>query len=128
MSGKLYGIQKVSFSLYLDSDTALYFYLKPKADFTGDVSALIGGSGENAAVKQKDGRYRVAVPGISAHLLGTEYTVDVTAGSSFTVKASALSYVNTLMSAEQYQNDEDAQYAMTSLYRYYAAAAAFLGA
>ena len=120
------GIEKVTFSLYLDSDTALYFYLKPNDGFSGDVTALI--DGENVAEKVGD-RYRVAVPDISAHLLGTEYTVDVNAGGNFQLKASAMSYVKLAFDAYTGTTDKDehAQKAMTALYRYYAAAAAMKG-
>lgn len=120
------GIEKITFSLYLDSDTSLYFYLQPEAAFDGTLQAYLRDSdGEITVKKTGDGRYRVAVPGIPAHKLGTDYTVAVTAGGAFALRASAMSYVNALLHAEAYRNNLPARYAMTALYHYCQAAAAY---
>lgn len=121
------GVEQVTFSLYLDTDTSIYFYVKPASDFSGEVTAAIDGGSDNAAEAMEDGRYRIAVPGIAAHLLGTDYTVNVSAGSDFTITASAMAYVNSVLHSGAYAEDADALYAMTALYRYYAAAAAYKG-
>ena len=118
------GIEKVSFSLYLDSNTSLYFYLTPEKDFSGDVTAELVEPADGKMkirVEQIGERYRVAVPDISAHLLGTTCKVNVSAGGDFMLEASALSYVNLLMNSDTYKN-EFAPKAMTAMYRYYAAA------
>lgn len=107
----------MTFSLLLDSDTSMCFYLKPGKDYDGEVKALLEGSGENAAVKRKDGRYKAVVPSISAHNLGHTYRIQTEAGGAFTIEASALSYANMLLNAPAYRDNTAARYAMTALYR-----------
>ncbi|MBQ3447807.1 MAG: hypothetical protein IJG37_09225, partial [Synergistaceae bacterium] len=113
------GIKKLTYSLVLDSETALNIYLTPSESYTGNVAAYLDGGRANLAVKQSDGRYRVQISGISAHLLGNTYTLTVNAGSSFTVKISALSYVNAVLGSGAF--GDDAKKGVTSLYRYYKA-------
>ena len=124
-----YGIQRtmsadiagISYSLLMDSDTAIYLYFKPIADYDGGFT--VDGY---TATKQKDGRYLVKIPNIGAHKLGDPYTVvaTTTKGES-TVTVSALSYVKGVLDAEAYQDNTAAQYAAASIYHYYAAAAAY---
>ena len=124
-----YGIQRtmsadiagISYSLLMDSDTAIYLYFKPIADYDGGFT--VDGY---TATKQKDGRYLVKIPNIGAHKLGDPYTVVVTTtNGESTVKVSALSYVKGILNAEAYQDNSAAQYAAASIYHYYAAAAAY---
>lgn len=116
-------ITKLTYSLVLDSETALNIYLTPSASYTGNVSAYLGGGRENLAVKQADGRYRVQISGISAHLLGEMHTIRVIAGGTFDIKISALSYVNAVLSSSAFGNS--AKQGVTSLYKYYTSAIAY---
>ena len=110
-------IEKVTYSLLMDSNTAIYLYFKPVADYSG--SFTVNGY---MATKQKDGRYLVKIPNIGAHKLGDPYTVIVTtANGESTVTVSALSYVKGILDAEAYQNNTAAQYA-AAIYFYYDAA------
>ena len=115
-------VEKITYTLSLDSGTDIRVYFKPVADYSGSFAVTVDGNTWNA-VKQTDGRYLVTIPGISAHLLGTTYTVVATtdAGSA-TVKVSALSYVQELL--ETY-TDSRYQNAAASIYYYYAAAQAY---
>ena len=77
-------------------------------------------------VKLSDGRYRVTIPDIPADLLGVMHEVVVTAGESFTIRVSAISYVYTaLASADPVFTNATARNAVASLYRYYTSATAY---
>ena len=118
-------IAAVSYSLNLESETAIRIYLKVQEGYTGEVTATMGGE-PIACVKQRDGRYRIEVGGISAHKLGDVYDITVSAGGEFTISVSALSYVNTALTSESSVfNNEAAHYAVTSLYNYYVATMAY---
>ncbi len=115
------GIAEVKYSLNLQSETSIYLYLQPKADFAGSVTAAENGS-KLTCVHLSDGRYRVTIPNIQAHQLGDTHTVTVSAGGEFTIKVSALSYVHTaLNSSDTKFTNTAAQYAVSSLYYYYKA-------
>ena len=115
------GIESVTYSLNLQSETSIYLYLQPKAGFSGSVTAAENGS-KLTCVHLSDGRYRVTIPNIQAHQLGDTHTVTVSAGGEFTIKVSALSYVHTaLNSSDPKFTNTDAQYAVSSLYYYYKA-------
>ena len=118
------GIDRVNYSLSLNSDTSINLYLTPAAGFEGPVTATLDGRSLEAQ-RQADGRWRVVIEGIPAHKLGDAYTVRVTAGTEFTVAVSALSYMNALLSSEAYAQDTAAQNAMAALYRYYTATMAY---
>ena len=118
-------IQGIVYSLRMDSDTAIYLYFKPVADYNGSFTVTVGGNSATAA-KQKDERYLVKIPNIGAHKLSDPYTVIVTTtNGESTVTVSALSYVKTLLDAEAYQTNTVAQYAAASICHYSAAAAAY---
>ena len=78
---------------------------------------MIGSGTENVAVKQSDGRYRIHISGISAHKLSNTYTVTVTAGETFEIRVSALSYVDTMLHSESAEGDMKNM--VVSLYQYY---------
>ncbi|MBO4653022.1 MAG: hypothetical protein J5649_06880 [Lachnospiraceae bacterium] len=119
-------IEKVTYSLNLETETAIRIYLKVKDGYTGNVTATMNGSGIDC-VKQSDGRYQIEISGISAHKLGETYEVKVSAGGEFTISVSALSYVNTVLNSESSVfNNDDARYAVTALYNYYVAAMNYL--
>ncbi len=111
------GISSVEYNLELDSETALNVYLVPKSEYLGSVSAYLGDSKENMAVKQPNGEYRVQISGISAHKLGDTYTIHVVAGGEFDIKVSALSYADTVMKSSSASTD--LKKAAIALYNYY---------
>lgn len=114
-------VDKVTFSLSLESETTLNIYLKMKDGFTGDVTASIGGNAVDV-LRQSDGRYRIQIKNISADNLDDTYGIEVSAGGSFTISVSALSYVNTVLNSDSSTFDNDtARFAVTSIYRYYLA-------
>ena len=114
-------VDKVTYSLSLESETTLNVYLKMKDGYTGTVTASIGGNAVEA-VQQTDGRYRIQIKNISADDLSDTYVIEISAGGNFTVSVSALSYVNTVLNSDSDTfNNATAHYAVTSIYRYYVA-------
>ena len=114
------GIEKVTFSLDLDSETRINLYLYPKEDFSGDVSCTV--NGEAVEAKLSDGKYWLVIPNIAAHKLGEEYTVNVkTAKGSFDIVVSVLSYVKTAL---ENPNSKDKWSTVAALYNFYDAASA----
>ena len=113
-------ISKVSFSLHLDSDTSIYLYFTPVSGYKGSVSATVDGKAASVR-KLQDGRYKVVIPNIGAHMLGNKYAVVLKTGSSSTsVNVSALSYANSVI------NTEKGKELGMALYNYYAKAQAVL--
>ena len=119
-------VAKVSYSLDLQSKTALRVYFTLQPDYAGAVTATLDGSPVEA-VRQDDGRYCVTVPSIAAHELGTAHSIVLSAGGSCTVTVSALSYVDAALrsSSKVFANDT-ARAAVASLYDYYAATTNYL--
>ena len=118
-------IEGINYSLLLDSDTAVYLYFEPVADYDGSFTVSVGGD-PVTATKLKDGRYLVKIKNIGAHKLGDPYTVIVTTtNGESTVTGSALSYVKGLLDAEAYKDDTNAQDAAAAIYYYHVAAQAY---
>ncbi len=118
------GIEKVTYSLNLDSSTGITVYLKPAEGYDGEITAVIDDGGENAAVLQSDGRYRIQISGITAHRLADPHTVRVTAGKTFAFDISALSFADTILHAPT--AGKAAKDLAVALYRYYEKANAYL--
>jgi len=116
------GISKVTFSLMLDSETAINLYFYKASGFTGDINYAY--DDVTGVAEKVSGRYRAMIRNISAHKLGDMYTVKVTTDrGSFDVKVSALSYVKVALE-DPYSPEEEA--AAAALYNYYSAARAAL--
>ena len=110
-------IVSATYSLTLDTETALNIYLTPAEGVTltkENVSVAATGADVKYAVEPVGSRYRVRITGIAAHELGTKITI--TAGTS-TVTASALSYVQKCLANENAK--PEAKNAAAALYRYY---------
>ena len=116
------GVTKATYKLHLDSETTVDVFLTPKSGVTLTASATFNGK-TYAAEKQKDGRYLVQIPNISAHQLGDMITVTGNAGGAFTVKVSALSYVRSVLKSDT--TNKAAKDGMSALYEYYAAVLAY---
>ena len=115
-------IKETSYSLVMDSETAINLYFAPANGYSGSFTVTVDGN--PAEYSMKGTRYLVKISGISAHELGRTHTVVVTTDhGSATIKVSALSYVEGLLTV---RNDKPAQYAAISLYRYYLAAEGYL--
>lgn len=114
-------IEKITYSLSLNSGTSLNVFIKAKDNYTGSVKVIIkkgNAATSYTAVKQADGRYKVTIPNISAHQLGDTYTVTaVTTNGTAKCSISALSYVYAILSGSSY--DKTAKDAVSSLYKYY---------
>ncbi|MGX8728237.1 MAG: S41 family peptidase [Lachnospiraceae bacterium] len=116
-------IAKVTYSLNLDADTAIFLYFQPADGYNGSVSATVGGKDANVELLS-DGRYRVAIRDIAAHRLGdtAEVILSTSSGAS-TMNVSALSFVKACLDEPR---DDDEKRAMCALFYYYKAAAAYL--
>jgi len=115
-------IEKVNYSLVLDSDTAINFKIKKKDGYTGKFIVKLDGK-EVTPVQLSDGRYQVTASGIPAHLLSEPHTVTVTTNSGTTAyKASVLSYAYECMGVTNIDSEYDA---MCALYEYYKATVAY---
>ena len=114
-------IEQITYSLYLDSKTSIYLYLKSAADYSGEICAALDGS-PVTVVKENDGRCRITIPELSANQLDDMHQVVISTDGAdpLTVQVSALSYVKTCLEDE---NSSDRMIdAMAALYYYYAAA------
>ena len=101
-------IEGINYSLLLDSDTAVYLYFEPVADYDGSFTVSVGGD-PVTATKLKDGRYLVKIKNIGAHKLGDPYTV----------------VVKGLLDAEAYKDNANAQDAAAAIYYYHVAAQSY---
>ncbi|MBR4204279.1 MAG: hypothetical protein IKQ92_02240 [Clostridia bacterium] len=122
-------ITAVTYSLTLDSETAINVYFKPAPAFNGTVAATVDGI--DAAVDVTDsGAYCVRIANIAAHKLSESHEIVLTTGEGRTVKVtvSALSYVDTMLN---YYTDETNEYhvkarnAAAAIYAYSCAADAY---
>ena len=115
-------IEKVNYSLVLDSDTAINFKIKKKEGYTGKFTVTVDGKSVTPK-KLTDGRFQVTVAGIAAHKLNEVHTVKVTTDSGTTTyKASAVSFLYECISKPNSDLEFDA---MCAMYEYYKAAVAF---
>ena len=116
-------IQKITYSVRLDSDTAILVYFKPIKNYDGSFTVTL--DGDSCTATQEGGRYVVEIPNIGAHLLGTTYKIVAeTEHGSATVEVSALSYVNSMLTA--YAGNTNAENAACAIYAYCAAASAYI--
>ena len=127
-------IVKAPYSVILESATTIAVYFTPAAGFNGDVSASVDMNDEAALTRQPDGRYRVEIANIPAHELGEDHSIYVYTGENCfntdvdaytTVNVSAMSYVYSILTADAYANNTAAKNAVSSLYAYWQAAAAY---
>lgn len=118
-------IEKISYSLYPDSDTSIKIFIKLVSGYTGPVTAKINGE-EAQAVLQADGRYLVVIPNLAAHRLGQTYDVVIETESGVNaLSVSAMSYVNAVLNADVYQDNAVAKDAVSAIGKYYEAAMAY---
>ena len=116
-------IKSASYSLDLESETAINFYLTTDSELTKDnVSVTAEGADFEYTVEKVGSRYRVRITGIGAHELGTVFTM--TTGNT-TISASAMTYVQ--QSLANSRASRAAKNAAAALYAYYEAAIAYRG-
>ena len=97
-------------------------YFKPVKNYRGSFKVTV--DGEAAEVVNIDGQYLVKISNIAAHQLGQTHDIAVrTNRGSTTVKVSALSYVQGLLTT---YSDKNTQNAAAALYSYFKAADDYL--
>ena len=119
-------VEGAVFSLVLDSETTLRLFLRVRDGYTGDAAATCNGDDVDC-VRQDSGRYLIEIVGIPAFALGNTYDITVSADGEATASLSALSYAYAVLNAESGPSATDeARLAATALYRYFAAASAYV--
>ncbi len=130
-------IVKASYTVILDSDTAIRVYFKPTAGFDGNVSAKWDNEGQVYLERESDGRYMVEIANIPAHLLGETHEIYAFTGDDCfssvingktNVRVSVMSYVYSVLTANAYANNVYIKNAVSSLYAYWQAARAYMDA
>ena len=116
-------VTKATYKLHLDSSTTVDVYLTVEKGTALTASTTFDGKTYKAEL-QSDGRYLIRIPDISAHKLGDTITIRGTAGSSFTVNVSALSYVRSVLSNNMTAEEQNG---MAAFYEYYKAVMAYRG-
>ena len=115
-------IDKISYSLSLNAETALNVFVAPNKNYAGDVSISIDGLSENdytVTKQESDGRYKIVISNISAHKLGNTYNIKITTENGVsTYTVSALSFVYAVLNSNYDTATKDAA---SSLYKYYEA-------
>ena len=125
---KGFGISDVKFSLTMGSETTINLYIFHASGYSGGIAAYIDGSSQNNAVI--DGtRYKVQISNISAKNLGDMHTIKIAADAESTIKISALSYADTILSSTLQQigkvDIDTMRKAAAALYNYYKTARAY---
>lgn len=124
LKSKLGGdITAAAFSLDLDCETALNFYLTTDTELSEqDVSVTADdGSSQEYTVARAGTRWHIQVTGIGAHKLGTVFTM--TAGEN-SISASAMTYVQQCLSNTG--APEEAKRVAAALYEYYQQAVRYI--
>ena len=115
-------VDQASYSLLLDSSTALKIYFTTKSSFEGTPAVSVNGGEAIPAVKRGE-KYVVTIDNLSAHKLADMNEISIIADGECQIRVSALSYVNTVLSSST--EEDDAKNAMASLYQYYEKAMAY---
>ena len=104
----------ITYSLALDSETAIRVNFKPSDEYTGTPTVTVDNQSYTAT--ETGGKYVVVIPKISAHKLINPYVIRFTTDrGTATVTVSALSYVKTALG---FYTDADSQNAMAAIYAY----------
>ena len=118
----------LTYTVGLETTTVIRVYVDPgQAGFAGPVSVTVDGHSVDP-VLLSDGRYRIDINNISAKHLDVGHDIRFSYGEGegqfFTISnLSALSYVRLIMDrSNTFHNDDESQYAMCALYRYWQAA------
>lgn len=127
----------VKYSLNLKSETQINVYFETPEGMS--LKAHVDNEGDSQVIE--NGRYKINIAGISAHKLGDTYTITVQpyAGQTqyleFTVKVSAMSYVNTVLGTQKPEEgsdeaviakDTEMRRLVASLYKYFKATIAYM--
>ncbi|MDO4803255.1 MAG: glycoside hydrolase family 88 protein [Lachnospiraceae bacterium] len=116
-------VGNATFALMLDSGTTLKIYFTTKSGFEGTPDVSVQG-GEAFAAERRGGRYVIAIDDLPAHKLADMNDISIMADGEYTLRISALSYVNTIL---KNSTADDEKKAVASIYRYYEKAMAYRG-
>ena len=114
-------VDKITYTLLLDSGTDLKIYFTTKSGFKGTPYVSVNGS-EPFAAEKNDGRYEITIDDLPAHKLADMLDIIIMADGESKIHISALSYANTVLSGDM---NDDAKNAMASFFYYYEKAMAY---
>ena len=120
-------IKASSRSLILDDKTAIVMYLIPAdADYVPNVVITNNTTGQtvkDATVeKQSDGRYKIVIPNLAAHMLDDKFTVSIDGGKMTFTNLSALSYAYSVFANNDGSEKSKVHMdAVSAIYEYYKA-------
>lgn len=124
VSGNTDGIT-LSYSLRLESTTTIRVFVDPGDQSLGAVRVSVNGIDTDCPLGS-DGRYCIEISGINPADLDKEFVINFYYADEqeyIQIDLYALSYVRLVMDrSNSFHNEDEAQYAMYALYRYYLAA------
>lgn len=122
------GTAVINYKLLLGSETTIILYITPPSGYEKNISAYLDGGTTNIAVIDGN-QYKVQISNIAAKDLGTLHTLRIIADAETTVKISALSYAEAVLSSTASKigkvDIQTMRKAATALYQYYRAAKAY---
>ena len=132
-------VKSLGLSIALDSATAIILYIGTETEApeikvgTGTLSLTnpeIVRSGftwklKETAAKNGGRRFELRIEGISPHNLDKVFTVKGTAGSKFTIKVSAFSYIDYILSLNSMDYLNEAKMMVASMYQFHEAEVTF---
>lgn len=120
------GVERVTQSLALDSNTDLYVYVACARGASVTSATFVDGT-QLPFELAPDGRYRVIVAGIAAHELGRQWEISIgtSTGGTVTVETSALAWSRSALTYEPWRGDQVARNAAAAIWRYAKAAEAY---
>ncbi len=114
-------VEKITYSLIVDSATEIRVFYKPVSGYTGGFAV-----NDPYTATKVGARYQVSVLNIPAHMLSEKYNITATTDNGEAkVIVSAMSYVQSILDA---YTDATSQYAMAAIYAYSQAANAYKAA
>lgn len=119
-------IQKITYSMFFETDNSICIYVYPKASFEGTVSATVDGYA-CTATKVNGSKYQIKIPGFNATQFATSHTVVISTGSDdVTVTVSAFSYLRSFF--RHFADGSTESNAAAAAYNYYAEASRYANA
>lgn len=119
-------IQKITYSMFFETDNSICIYVYPKASFEGTVSATVDGN-PCTATKVNGSKYQIKIPGFNATQFATSHTVVISTGSDdVTVTVSAFSYLRSFF--RNFTDGSTESNAAAAAYNYYAEASRYANA
>lgn len=110
-------IQKITYSMFFETDNSIAVYVYPKASFEGTITATVDGNA-CTVTKVNNSKYQIKIPGFNATQFATSHTVIISTGSDdVTVTVSAFSYLRSFF--KNFADGSAESNAAAAAYNYY---------